>query len=171
MKNWRKKYTVIMMILALVFANVGAFSSTANVPISFAHGGRTDGSGGHRDNKNKSGLGSYHYHCGGYPAHLHSNGVCPYASSSTTTSDSSKKTTSTTSSKKTSKTTSKYATKTTIKSIQNALNDLGYDCGKADGVMGSKTKKALKQYQKDNDLTVDGKIGKKTCEHLGVTAK
>lgn len=44
----------------------------------FAHSGRTDSSGGHRDNKNKSGLGSYHYHCGGNPAHLHPNGICPY---------------------------------------------------------------------------------------------
>lgn len=51
-----------------------------------AHGGRTDGSGGHRDNKNKSGLGSYHYHCGGYPAHLHENGVCPYDNDSVSTS-------------------------------------------------------------------------------------
>lgn len=47
---------------------------------AFAHSGRTDSSGGHRDNKNKSGLGYYHYHCGGYPAHLHTNGVCPYRS-------------------------------------------------------------------------------------------
>lgn len=47
---------------------------------AFAHSGRTDSSGGHRDNKNASGLGSYHYHCGGYPAHLHTNGVCPYSS-------------------------------------------------------------------------------------------
>lgn len=47
---------------------------------AFAHSGRTDSSGGHRDNKNKSGLGSYHYHCGGYPAHLHDGGVCPYTS-------------------------------------------------------------------------------------------
>ena len=45
-----------------------------------ARSGRTDRYGGHRDNKNKSGLGSYHYHCGGHPAHLHENGVCPYAS-------------------------------------------------------------------------------------------
>ncbi len=45
---------------------------------TFAHSGRTDGSGGHKDNKNKSGLGSYHYHCGGYPAHLHKGGYCPY---------------------------------------------------------------------------------------------
>lgn len=46
------------------------------VPI-FAHSGRTDASGGHRDNKNKSGLGYYHYHHG-YGPHLHTNGVCPY---------------------------------------------------------------------------------------------
>ena len=47
---------------------------------AFAHSGKTDSSGGHKDNKNKSGLGSYHYHCGGYPAHLHTGGVCPYKS-------------------------------------------------------------------------------------------
>lgn len=52
--------------------------------ITFAHSGRTDSNGGHRDNKNKSGLGSYHYHCGGHPAHLHINGVCPYSNNSAT---------------------------------------------------------------------------------------
>lgn len=57
--------TILIICLACVF----------NV---FAHSGRTDSSGGHRDNKNSSGLGSYHYHCGGYPPHLHSGGVCPY---------------------------------------------------------------------------------------------
>ena len=64
----------------------------------FAHSGRTDASGGHRDNKNASGLGYYHYHCGGYPAHLHSNGVCPYKKK---TSSSSKSTSSSSSTKKT----------------------------------------------------------------------
>lgn len=44
---------------------------------TFAHSGRTDSSGGHRDNRNRSGLGSYHYHHG-YGPHLHPNGVCPY---------------------------------------------------------------------------------------------
>ncbi len=43
-----------------------------------AHSGKTDSSGGHKDNQNKSGLGDYHYHCGGNPAHLHTNGYCPY---------------------------------------------------------------------------------------------
>lgn len=43
-----------------------------------AHSGRTDSNGGHKDNNNVSGLGDYHYHCGGYPAHLHTKGYCPY---------------------------------------------------------------------------------------------
>lgn len=52
----------------------------SSITTAFAHSGRTDSNGGHRDNQNKSGLGYYHYHCGGYPAHLHSNGYCPYKS-------------------------------------------------------------------------------------------
>lgn len=47
---------------------------------AYAHSGRTDSRGGHKDNKNVSGLGYYHYHCGGNPPHLHENGVCPYSS-------------------------------------------------------------------------------------------
>ena len=38
-----------------------------------AHPGRTDSSGGHYDRS----TGEYHYHHG-YPAHQHTNGVCPY---------------------------------------------------------------------------------------------
>ena len=60
----------------------------------FAHSGRTDSRGGHKDNKNKSGLGSYHYHCGGYPAHLHKDGKCPYNGTSIPSSTSNNKTTS-----------------------------------------------------------------------------
>lgn len=69
MKKYKKiTFLIISIVLLLVF------------PLnSFAHSGRTDSKGGHRDNKNKSGLGSYHYHCGGHPAHLHENGICPYA--------------------------------------------------------------------------------------------
>lgn len=69
------KVSMAILILLLIIS----------IPLtSAAHSGRTDGNGGHRDNKNKSGLGSYHYHCGGYPAHLHTNGVCPYSSSGST---------------------------------------------------------------------------------------
>ena len=66
--------------------------------VNLAHSGRTDSSGGHRDNKNASGLGGYHYHCGGHPAHLHTGGVCPYSApspASAASSSSSSKTTST----------------------------------------------------------------------------
>ena len=45
---------------------------------TYAHSGRTDAKGGHKDKNNLSGLGYYHYHCGGHPAHLHPDGVCPY---------------------------------------------------------------------------------------------
>ncbi len=92
---------------------------TAN---TYAHSGRTDSSGGHKDNKNASGLGSYHYHCGGYPAHLHTNGVCPYKSGSTSSSSNSKSSTknssSSSSSSKSSTTTKSSTTQdTTIKTV------------------------------------------------------
>lgn len=38
-----------------------------------AHSGMTDSNGGHYDRQN----GGYHYHHG-YPAHEHTNGICPY---------------------------------------------------------------------------------------------
>lgn len=50
-------------------------------PLASAHSGRTDAYGGHHDYQNKSGLGPYHYHHG-YGPHLHPNGVCPYATTS-----------------------------------------------------------------------------------------
>lgn len=46
--------------------------------VAFAHPGDIDARGGHRDNNNISGLGSYHYHHG-HPAHRHYNGVCEYS--------------------------------------------------------------------------------------------
>lgn len=64
-------------------------------PIANAHSGRTDSNGGHKDNKNKSGLGSYHYHCGGHPPHLHKDGKCPYNTKKDTSTASSKSNTST----------------------------------------------------------------------------
>ena len=76
----------------------------------FAHSGRTDSKGGHKDNKNASGLGNYHYHCGGYPAHLHKNGVCPYKSSGTSTSSSKKSSKNSSTSKSKAKTSKKSTT-------------------------------------------------------------
>lgn len=141
--------------------------STTNIyPIitAEAHSGRTDSSGGHKDNKNKSGLGSYHYHCGGHPAHLHTDGVCPYSSKTTTTSSSSKETKSSSSVTK-----SSGVDKDLIKKVQQALNDQGYDCGEVDGIMGKKSKQALKDFQADNGLTVDGIIGDQVKNALGIS--
>lgn len=73
MKYNSKKVLTIFAMICIIIGMSGN---------CFAHSGRTDSSGGHKDNQNKSGLGSYHYHCGGNPPHLHDNGVCPYSSSS-----------------------------------------------------------------------------------------
>lgn len=55
-KNVLTKLVIICAIIVTIFL----------IPIvNFAHGGRTDARGGHKDNKNASGLGPYHYHCGG----------------------------------------------------------------------------------------------------------
>ncbi len=74
-----KKRKICIIIIAIII-----MITLSN--ITYAHGGRTDSSGGHKDNKNASGLGSYHYHCGGHPAHLHDGGVCPYSAPTVSTS-------------------------------------------------------------------------------------
>lgn len=142
---------------------IGSINTTYFYPTitAEAHSGRTDSRGGHKDNKNKSGLGSYHYHCGGYPAHLHTDGVCPY-SSTASSSPSTQKASSTSSKNSSSSASSTLNTDTEkelIKKVQEALNEKGYDCGNADGIMGKKSKQALMDFQKDNDLTIDGIIG------------
>ncbi len=60
-----KKY-ILLILLSISLLLTTSISS-------FAHSGRTDGNGGHRDNIN----GGYHYHHG-YPAHDHPDGECPY---------------------------------------------------------------------------------------------
>lgn len=54
-----------------------------------------------------------------------------------------------------------------IEEVQKRLNYLGYNCGDADGVFGKKTDIAVKNFQSDKGLTVDGIIGKHTAEALG----
>ena len=56
------------------------------------------------------------------------------------------------------------STNKSTKEMQQMLIKLGYDCGAAgaDGILGTNTKKAIKAFQKDNQLTVDGIYGPKT---------
>ncbi len=55
---------------------------------------------------------------------------------------------------------------TAVLQLQQALNALGYDTNGADGKFGKGTEQAVKDYQKANGLTVDGKAGVKTLAQL-----
>lgn len=105
-----------MKRISRIICIIAAAVMIAAVPVC-GHSGRTDSSGGHRDNRNVSGLGYYHYHCGGYPAHLHNNGVCPYSSgsSSSVASKVSKPRVTKPAKVKNVRTTSTYALRTTVK--------------------------------------------------------
>ena len=43
-----------------------------------------------------------------------------------------------------------------VKALQKRLNDLGYDCGKADGVFGSSTQEAVRYFQDAIGVSQDG---------------
>lgn len=189
-KKFFKKFSIYTMSAMLVF-------STAPGTIQ-AHSGRTDASGGHHDNKNVSGLGSYHYHCGGHPAHLHNGGICPYSSSATTANTSASAVSTTTSagsgygsfggglaSSNTSQTTTTTTSasnaiqlnagssiaisKDIIKIVQDVLNQKGYDCGSVDGIAGNKTKEALKKFIDENQSdNTDNIIINMVAKGLGI---
>jgi len=157
MKKFVKTICTFCIALMLTTMVTSPTYNHENLCIVYAHPGRLDSSGGHHDNKNKSGLGGYHYHCGGNSAHLHKNGVCPYESNNTSTNSSSKK----------AKIKGSNSSKV-IKKVQLKLNKLGYKCGTPDGKFGSQTKKALKNFQKDNGLSVDGILGKQVKKALHI---
>jgi murein L,D-transpeptidase YcbB/YkuD len=52
--------------------------------------------------------------------------------------------------------------KPTAKEIQTALKNAGFYAGEIDGKIGPKSKKAIEEFQKANNLTADGKVGPKT---------
>jgi peptidoglycan hydrolase-like protein with peptidoglycan-binding domain len=58
-----------------------------------------------------------------------------------------------------------------VKAIQQALKDKGHDPGEIDGVMGPKTRAALRDYQKKEGLKATGQLDKETAAKLGVQAK
>ncbi|MBL4622554.1 MAG: M48 family metalloprotease [Immundisolibacteraceae bacterium] len=53
-----------------------------------------------------------------------------------------------------------------VKSIQAELTRLGYDPGPADGRFGNRSGDAIRSYQQDNRLLVDGKTSKPLLTHL-----
>jgi N-acetyl-anhydromuramyl-L-alanine amidase AmpD len=54
----------------------------------------------------------------------------------------------------------------TVSEIQKRLNKLGYSCGKADGIIGVKTLAAIRKFQADTFLVVDGIVGPQTWKKL-----
>lgn len=54
-------------------------------------------------------------------------------------------------------------TKEEKENVQRALLELGYDVGEVDGVIGNKTRAAIRQFQKDNNLSADAVVGKNTA--------
>lgn len=55
---------------------------------------------------------------------------------------------------------------TQVKVLQWLLNENGFDCGKTDGIFGSKTLSAVKAFQKAKGLSVDGVVGKNTWKSI-----
>ncbi len=47
--------------------------------------------------------------------------------------------------------------------VQKALLELGYDVGAIDGIIGTKTRAAIRQFQKDQDLKADAIVGENTA--------
>lgn len=56
------------------------------------------------------------------------------------------------------------------KQVQQKLKNLGYYTGAIDGIIGTKSKSAIKRFQKDYGLVVDGIIGPKTLAALGLSS-
>lgn len=54
--------------------------------------------------------------------------------------------------------------------IQTALKNLGYDPGPVDGILGGMTRRAVRKFQADKGLSVDGVIGPQTLKALFNTA-
>lgn len=58
-----------------------------------------------------------------------------------------------------------------LKTLQQKLVDKGFNIGKPDGIWGPKTRKAMQQYQLQNQLTADGFPNQEVFEKLSIPLK
>jgi peptidoglycan hydrolase-like protein with peptidoglycan-binding domain len=58
----------------------------------------------------------------------------------------------------------------TVRDVQQALQNKGYDVGPIDGVMGPRTQSALREFQQQQGLTRSGRIDQRTMSALDVRA-
>ena len=56
-----------------------------------------------------------------------------------------------------------------VKTMQQKLKNWGYYKDSVDGIFGSKTKEAVKYFQRKNGLKVDGIVGNQTLKALGMS--
>lgn len=56
----------------------------------------------------------------------------------------------------------------TIRDAQQVLKDKGLYTGTVDGIYGPKTESAVRSFQKQENLTADGRLGPQTLSSLGV---
>lgn len=56
----------------------------------------------------------------------------------------------------------------TVRTMQQKLKKWGYYTGSVDGIYGSKTKEAVRYFQRRNNLVVDGIAGPKTLAAMGI---
>ncbi|HEY7306695.1 MAG TPA: peptidoglycan-binding domain-containing protein [Bryobacteraceae bacterium] len=56
----------------------------------------------------------------------------------------------------------------TVRSAQQVLKDKGLYSGSVDGIYGPLTRKAVRSYQQEQNLTADGRLGPQTLSALGV---
>lgn len=59
----------------------------------------------------------------------------------------------------------------TLKRVQRALTSAGHDAGTPDGVMGTRTRRALRSYQRASGLDVTGAADLATRKRLGIEPK
>ena len=62
-----------------------------------------------------------------------------------------------------------YSDKTTVQMVQEALNNLYYDCGTPDGIAGKKTYAAIEAFQRDKGLRITGEINDTLLSSIGRT--
>jgi len=65
---------------------------------------------------------------------------------------------------------SRAISRDSVKGVQQRLAELGYAPGPADGAPGKRTRDAIRAYQSDNGLRVDGEISQELIERLDVAA-
>ena len=59
------------------------------------------------------------------------------------------------------------STGTDVERLQRDLSGKGYQIGTIDGNFGEHTENAVKAFQKDNNITVDGVVGPQTGMKFG----